>query len=150
MSPGTISLWSTWTINSVWITLPAHLWTLTGHLTNSESFMAAFELVYSWSGHQENDVSWQRSVGYVKEPSQPNSKWKPFELETRTCTYYFVLNFFHINEDGEIRTRDRLVVKALIPCQRTNSTQKLKLLGKIPGYDLHYSLIGYGEDNKVN
>jgi hypothetical protein len=61
-----------------------------------------------------------------------------------------VLNFYHINGDDEIRTRDRLVVKALIPCQRTNSTQKLNLLGEISGYDLYYSLIGYGEDNKVN
>jgi hypothetical protein len=25
-------------------------------------------------------------------------------------------------------------------CQRTNSTQKLKLLGEVPGYDLYYSL----------
>jgi hypothetical protein len=34
-----------------------------------------------------------------------------------------VLNFYQINGDGEIRTRDRLVIKALIQCQRTNSTQ---------------------------
>jgi hypothetical protein len=42
-----------------------------------------------------------------------------------------VLNFYQINENGEIRTRDRLVIKALIPCQRINSTQKLKLLGEV-------------------
>lgn len=52
ISPGTTSLWSTWTINSDWTTLPAHLWTLIGHLTNSESFMAAFELPYSLKGTQ--------------------------------------------------------------------------------------------------
>jgi hypothetical protein len=43
-------------------------------------------------------------------------KWKPFELETCTDPYYLVLNFYQINEDDEIRTRDRLVIKALIPC----------------------------------
>jgi len=51
-----------------------------------------------------------------------------------------MLNFYQINEDGEIRTRDHLVIKALIPCQRTISTKKLKLLGEVPGYDLYYSL----------
>jgi len=34
-----------------------------------------------------------------------------------------VLDFYQINEDGEIQTRDRLILKALIPCQRTISTQ---------------------------
>jgi hypothetical protein len=67
-------------------------------------------------------------------------KWKPFGLETCTGPQYHVLNFYQINRDGEIRTRDRLVIKALIPCQRTISTQKLKLLGEVPGYDLYYSL----------
>jgi hypothetical protein len=33
-----------------------------------------------------------------------------------------VLNFYQINENGEIRTRDRLVIKVLISCQRTNLT----------------------------
>jgi hypothetical protein len=51
-----------------------------------------------------------------------------------------VFNFYQINGDGEIRTRDRLVIKALIPCQRTISTQKFKLLGEVPRYDLYYSL----------
>jgi hypothetical protein len=51
-----------------------------------------------------------------------------------------VLNFYQINRNGKIRTRNRLVIKALIPCQRTNSTQKLKLLDEIPRYDLYYSL----------
>jgi hypothetical protein len=51
-----------------------------------------------------------------------------------------VLNFYQINGDGEIRTRDRLVIKALIPCQKTISIQWLKLLGEISGYDLYYSL----------
>jgi hypothetical protein len=51
-----------------------------------------------------------------------------------------MFNFYQINGDGEIRTRDRLVIKALIPCQIIISTQKLKLLGKVLGYDLYYSL----------
>ena len=63
-------------------------------------------------------------------------------LGLKICTdpLYLVLNFYQINGDGEIRTRDRLVIKALIPCQRTISTQQLKLLGKVSGYDLYYSL----------
>ena len=67
-------------------------------------------------------------------------KWKPFGFETCTTPHYLVLNFYQINGDGEIRTRDRLVIKALIPCQRTISTQKLKLLGEVLGYDLYYYL----------
>jgi len=67
-------------------------------------------------------------------------KWKPFGLETCTGPLYLVLDFYQINGDGEIRTRDRLVIKALIPCQRTISTQKLKLLGEVLRYDLYYSL----------
>jgi hypothetical protein len=51
-----------------------------------------------------------------------------------------VLNFYQINKDGEIRTRDRLVIKALIPYQRTISTQKVKLLDEVSGYNLYYSL----------
>jgi hypothetical protein len=57
-----------------------------------------------------------------------------------------VLNFYQINRDGEIRTRDRLVIKALIPCQRTISTQEFKLLDEILGYDLYYSLTGFEMD----
>jgi len=41
----------------------------------------------------------------------------------RTDSHYLVFNFYQINGDDEIRTRDRLVIKALIPCQRTISTQ---------------------------
>jgi hypothetical protein len=67
-------------------------------------------------------------------------KWKPFGLETCTCPHYLVLNFYQINENDEIWTRDFLVIKALIPCQRTISTQKFKLLGEAPRYDLYYSL----------
>jgi hypothetical protein len=67
-------------------------------------------------------------------------KWKSFGLETCIDPHYLVLNFYQINGDDEIRTRDHLVIKALIPCQRTISTQKLKLLGKVPGYNLYYSL----------
>jgi hypothetical protein len=51
-----------------------------------------------------------------------------------------VLNFYQINRNSEIRTRDRLVNKAMIPCQRTISTQKLNLLDKISGYNLYYFL----------
>ena len=50
-------------------------------------------------------------------------KWKPFELETCTNPHYLMFNFYQINKDGEILTRDRLVIKALIPCQRIISTQ---------------------------
>ena len=77
----------------------------------------------------------------VKESSQPHSlswcevlvynlyyslthlfKWKFFVFETCTDPYYLVLNFYQINEGGEIRTRDHLVIKALISCQKTIST----------------------------
>ena len=51
-----------------------------------------------------------------------------------------MLNFYQINRDGEIRTHDRLVSKALIPCQKTISIQKLKILDKISKYDLYYFL----------
>ena len=68
-------------------------------------------------------------------------KWKPFEFKTCTSLHYLVLNFYQINKDREIQTHDRLVIKVLISCQRTNSTQKLKLLGDVPRYDLYYSLI---------
>jgi hypothetical protein len=67
-------------------------------------------------------------------------KWKSFRLETYTDSHCLVLNFYQINRDCEIRTRNCLVIKALIPCQRTNSTQKLKLLGEVTRYDLYYFL----------
>ena len=51
-----------------------------------------------------------------------------------------MFNFYQINRDDEIRTYDRLVIKALIPCQRTNSIQNLKMLGEVSRYDLYYSL----------
>jgi hypothetical protein len=51
------------------------------------------------------------------------------------------LIFYQINEDSKIRTRDRLVIKTLIPCQKTNSIKKLKLLSEVSRYDLYYSLI---------
>jgi hypothetical protein len=54
-----------------------------------------------------------------------------------------VLNFYQINEDDEIQTRYNLVIKALIPCERTISTQKLKLLDEISEYDLYYSLTSH-------
>jgi hypothetical protein len=68
-------------------------------------------------------------------------KWKPFGLEICINSFYLVFNFYEINGDGEIWTRDRLVIKTLIPCQRTiSSIQKLKVLGEVLGYDLYYSL----------
>jgi hypothetical protein len=51
-----------------------------------------------------------------------------------------VFSFYKINEDGEIRTRDRLVIKILISCQKINSTEKFKLLNEVSRYDLYYSL----------
>jgi len=60
--------------------------------------------------------------------------------DTCLSAHYLVLNFYQINRDGEIRTRDRLIIKVMIPCQKINSTQKLKLLGEVPRYDLYYSL----------
>jgi hypothetical protein len=41
--------------------------------------------------------------------------WKSFELETCTNLYYLVFNFYQINKDDKIRTRDRLIIKILIP-----------------------------------
>jgi hypothetical protein len=45
-----------------------------------------------------------------------------------------VFNFYQINENDDIRTRDRLVIETLILYQRTNSIQKLKILNKVPKY----------------
>ena len=72
---------------------------------------------------------------YLKKPSQS------FEIEIFTGSYYFMLNFYQINKDGEIQTHNHLVIKALIPCQRTKSTKKLKLLGEILRYNLYYFLL---------
>ena len=36
-------------------------------------------------------------------------KWKFFELETCTNSRYFLLNFYQINKDDEIRTHDHLI-----------------------------------------
>jgi len=63
---------------------------------------------------------------------------KLFGLETCIDSHYLMLNFYQINMNGKIRTRDRLVIKALIPCQKINSTQKFKLLNKISRYNLYY------------
>jgi len=46
-----------------------------------------------------------------------------FGIETCINLYYFVLHFYQINKNGEIRTHDRLVIKALILYQRTISIQ---------------------------
>jgi hypothetical protein len=50
-----------------------------------------------------------------------------------------MLIFYQINRDDEIRICDRLVIKALIPCQKNISTQKFKLLGGVLRYNLYYS-----------
>jgi hypothetical protein len=42
-----------------------------------------------------------------------------------------------------------LVIKTLIPCQRVNSTQKVKLSGEILEYDLYYSLTIDIKGNRV-
>jgi len=68
-------------------------------------------------------------------------KWKLYGFENYTGTYYLMLNFYQINRDCEIRTRDCLVIKALIPYKRTNSTKKFKFLGKILKYNLYYFII---------
>ena len=71
---------------------------------------------------------------FIKKLSQPNSlikllgKVSGYNLyysltHPLKCPLYLVLNFYQINRDDEIRTRDRLVIKILIPCQRTISTQ---------------------------
>ena len=49
-------------------------------------------------------------------------------------------SFYQINKDCEIQIGDRLVIKALIPCKRTNSIKKFKLLGKVLRYNLYYFL----------
>jgi len=51
------------------------------------------------------------------------------------------LFFYQINKDGEIRTRDHLIIKTLIPCQKISSTQQLKLLNEVSGHDLYYFLV---------
>ena len=45
-------------------------------------------------------------------------KWKLFELETCTDSHYLVLNFYQINREDKIRTRNCLVIKALMLCQK--------------------------------
>jgi hypothetical protein len=45
-------------------------------------------------------------------------KWKLFELETCTDSHYLVLNFYQINREDKIRTRNCLVIKTLILCQK--------------------------------
>jgi hypothetical protein len=52
-----------------------------------------------------------------------------------------MLNFYQINKDDEIQTRDCMIIKILIPCHRTISTYKLKLLDEVLRYDLYYFLI---------
>jgi hypothetical protein len=46
-----------------------------------------------------------------------------------------VVGISHDEKDDGKKIKD-----ALIPCQRTISTQKLKLLGEVLRYDLYYSL----------
>jgi hypothetical protein len=51
-----------------------------------------------------------------------------------------MLNFYQKNRDDEIRTRNHLVIKTLIPYQRTISIQKFKFLDKVLKYNLYYFL----------
>jgi hypothetical protein len=53
-----------------------------------------------------------------------------FEVETCTDSHYFMFNFYQINRNCVIWTRDHLIIKALISSQKTNSTKKLELLNK--------------------
>ena len=41
-------------------------------------------------------------------------EWKLFELETHIDSHYFIFNFYQINRDDEIQTRDHLIIKVLI------------------------------------
>jgi len=52
-----------------------------------------------------------------------------------------MLKFYQIIRNDEIRTCDRLVIKALILYKKINSTQKFNLLNEISKYDLYYFLI---------
>jgi hypothetical protein len=67
-------------------------------------------------------------------------KWKPFRFETCINSFYLMLNFYQKNRDDEIRTRNHLVIKTLIPYQRTISIQKFKFLDKVLKYNLYYFL----------
>jgi len=67
-------------------------------------------------------------------------KWKLYRLEIYKGQHYLVLNFYQINEDDEIRSRNCLVIENLIPYLKTNSTQKIKLLNKFLRYNLYYFL----------
>jgi len=46
------------------------------------------------------------------------------ECQRNHLNYYLVFNFYQINRDGEIRTRDRLIIKALILYQRNHLNPK--------------------------
>ena len=61
-----------------------------------------------------------------------------FTFEIYTNLYYFMFNFYQINKNGKIWTRNRFVIKTLIPYQVTNSTQKFRLLDEISKYNLYY------------
>jgi hypothetical protein len=83
------------------------------------------------------------SIGLIKtiqELFQTKILWIFFELKTYTDLHYTVINFYYINRDDYIQTHDRLVIKALIPCQITISIKKFKLLDKILKYNLYYFL----------
>jgi len=96
-------------------------------------FSSSSHVVVNIDGHWK--FTWSLTsepVGFVEE--------KLFGLETCIDSHYLVLNFYQINMNGKIRTLDRLIIKALIPYQRINSTKKFKLLNKILIYNLYYFL----------
>jgi hypothetical protein len=78
-------------------------------------------------------LTWSLTSGSLKLVER-----KLFGLETCIDSHYLMLNFYQINMNGKIRTRDRLVIKTLTPCQRINLTQKFKLLNEILRYNLYY------------
>ena len=85
-----------------------------------------------------DDVSRYNLYYYLTYPL----KWKFFGLETCVGSHFLVF-FYQIKKIGDIRTRNRLVIKTLIPYQKTNLIQNLKLLNKISVYNLYYYLTLY-------
>ena len=71
-------------------------------------------------------VYFKNIFNFLKISNLSNNNLNPiklFGLETCTVSHYFIFNFYQINKDDEIRTRDRLVIKILISCQKLISTQ---------------------------
>ena len=60
-----------------------------------------------------------------------SSNESPLGLKLIQIRTILCLIFYEINRGVEIRTRDCLVIKTLIPCQKVNLTQKHKLLDEV-------------------